>query len=70
MPLVHINDPDSMPELIAALRDGGCVAKRVGGSTCLVTLPFGDDEGFPTELAFFLRAWTIERRSVQAELVA
>jgi hypothetical protein len=70
MPLVRVNDPAAMPELVAALRDNGCLATQVRHDACIVSLPFGDDEYLAVELGFFLKAWRLSRPAFAAEVVA
>jgi hypothetical protein len=70
MPLVRVNDPAAMPELVAALRENGCLAAQVRHDACIVSLPFGDDEYLEVELGFFLKAWRLSRPAFSAEVIA
>jgi hypothetical protein len=70
MPLVRISDPDLVPELVASLREAGCLATCVQGNACLVGLPFGDDLYLPIELTFFIKAWLHDRPAVTVDVVA
>jgi hypothetical protein len=70
MPLVRVNDPAAMPELVAALRENGCLAAQVRHDACIVSLPFGDDEYLEVELGFFLKAWRLTRPTFSAEVIA
>jgi hypothetical protein len=70
MPLVRVNDPAAMPELVAALRENGCLAAQVRHDACIVSLPFGDDEYLAVELGFFLKAWRQSRPAFSAEVIA
>jgi len=67
-----VNDPSAIPSLVAALRDGACVAERVGPATVAVRLPWldgpEDAKQAPVELAFFARAWAAAHSGVTVEL--
>ena len=69
---MNVNDPSAIPSLIAALRDGACVADRVGPATVAVRLPWlvslEDARQARVELAFFVRAWAAAHSGVTVEL--
>jgi hypothetical protein len=56
-----VNDPNAVPELVAALRDGDCLAEQEGEATVAVGFPWlrqtADARQAQIELAFFARAW-------------
>jgi hypothetical protein len=55
---VHVDDPECVPELLAALRRSGCRARQIGPTVCRVVHSAAlDEREARVELAFFLRAW-------------
>ena len=70
---MNVNDPRAIPSLIAALRDGACVADQVGPATVAVRFPWlvsrEDARQARVELAFFLRAWAAAHEGVTVELI-
>jgi hypothetical protein len=55
---VHVNRPDLVDDLIAALRRSGCTARRIGPYSCAVKHDAAVNETEArVEVAFFLRAW-------------
>jgi hypothetical protein len=56
-----VDDPRAMPSLLAALREGDCVAALAGPASVVVQLPWlvsaEDARQARVELGFFARAW-------------
>jgi hypothetical protein len=67
-----VDDPRAMPSLLAALREGDCVADRAGPTSVEVRLPWlvgaEDARQAKVELAFFARAWEAANAGVTLSL--
>jgi hypothetical protein len=67
---VHVSDPRVVPDLVASLLRGACVAIRIDRNICEVLHPQATDESeAETELRFFLRAWQRRYYGVEAVLI-
>jgi hypothetical protein len=67
---VHVSDPRAVPDLVASLFRGACVAIRIDRYTCEVFHPEAIDESeAKTELGFFLKAWQCRFYGVEAVLI-
>lgn len=67
---VYLDRPELVDDLVAALRGGGCRARRAGRRTCAVAhVDAANDAEARVELAFFLRAWQ-ERHGAARVLLA
>ena len=67
---VHVNRPELVDDLVAAFRDSGCAARRIGPRACAVEhQAAADDREARIEVVFFLRAWQARHEVAQALLV-
>jgi hypothetical protein len=67
---VHVSDPRAVPDLLASLLRGACVATRIDRNICeVVHLHATDESEAKIELHFFLRAWQCRYYGVEAVLI-
>ena len=68
-----ITHPELAPELVSALNETDCVARRIASDTLEVLVPWradaGDNAHAATELLFFVRAWASKHPAFQATLL-
>jgi hypothetical protein len=67
---VHVSDPRLLGDLLAYLRDCGCLAEQAGASEADVSLPtaLGEREA-RMEVGVYLTAWTIRHEGVSADII-
>ena len=69
---VTVSDPAAIPDLLAELRSGGCVAGALPGATIDVVFPWvetlAEARAAIVELVFFLRACEAARPGLRAVL--
>jgi hypothetical protein len=68
---IHVSHPAVVDDLIAAFREGDCVAVRSGMRAFVVHhLRAADEREARVEITFFLRAWEQQHAGVEATLVS
>lgn len=65
--MVRVSDPGAVEELLAALSSARAEVRRQDARTIVVSDP-GHDDDLETELAFFLKAWTLSHPTLRVEL--
>jgi hypothetical protein len=65
--VVRVSDPGAVEELLAALSSARAEVRRRDARTIVVSDP-GHDDDLETELAFFLKAWTLSHPTLRVEL--
>jgi hypothetical protein len=67
---VQVSEPALLNDLLAYLRDCGCVAEQAGASEAEVSLPGALGEGEARmEVGVYLTAWTIRHEGVSADII-